>query len=1643
MGRSSAGGSRAAGGIGHEARCLAWAAVYMLAEDPLPGWASGRRVLSVGGQTNRPVDDVGLVTDTGGWVTIQAKKGMRIDRSAGGGLGEALRQLVEIDEVGVPDGASDTLRPLDPDRDLVLILSDDSAPRTVNADLSPVVNRLRVLPPTVPLADAAPSKKQQETLEVLKNHLRRCWVDRWARDMTDAEFRRLTSVLSIHALYIADDGEDYATVWVKLRDLAGEDATALELWKALLLEGQRLAEERLHLDRDGLVRILDAQGIVLRPLARLRPDINRLRALSAANMGLLGDAVSISTPDGPVRLVRSVEPALLAATGNLAVTGSPGSGKTVLLHRLATVAEPTHELVVLRSDDLRSSKAATRAELNLRHDLAEVLAGWSGKRPGLVLIDGIDQARGADAPGWLPQITAVLSETRWRIVATIRSFDLKYGPRWQKMFAGAPVDPSTADPALTGVRHLMVGDLTGAEVAVLRGASPSMAALLDEAGPRLRELLANPFNLDLAGQLLCEDGTDFRQIHSRAELLDQYWRRRIGQGPAALDRTRTLRAIVRGMLAGGRQAVNPVDLPAEATGDALTALHHNGVLREAPARPGSALAPTGFAHPVLFDYAVAMLALGDPRQPASLADALDGDPNLAMTVRPSLEYRLVFAWNADETRRAFWHLALRLTNLATGHPLAASQAARVAALQMNDATDVLLLADAATSAAADPAGTWGQAEARYLAFLLAAAVARNPRHEALACIDAVTCGLARHAHANDDVNLALLAAQLPVRAASRVDEDSTTGDAKYPWTAAAAIDCLAVALKDLSDPRRAMLADPVGRLLALTAQVDPIVLAEVITAVIAPDALRAWSVNAIRHMTRILPTIARKAPDLAVAIGLAPWQYEETRRTPTPLIDSAILGMSSNLQQEVEGERYTVGTEFARLMQADPVVGTTLLLRILQLPGMYRLPPVAEWREPPRVRQGTPLAFAGGHQVLLTMTDAFSQELERLAEASTRTAGDSGDQDSSAGQIVARLLDELHHGEVWKRLLSHAATAPSAALARALLPALSTPSLYAHHETWREAAHAARRAASLLAPEELARVRAAVGGITDARISPTRPEYREALGQRARTILAALDDATSDHGQAQPTLSALSTHPLNALPPVLDVSDIPVRAEWGIDIPVPGSIDDLARRIRVQLQSPAHTDRAGDASACASLLGLWDELSTFIAAEDLLRTEAVDLTVQIAERLADCPDTAPDSPLGVRIIAMLLSAVPDIIDSPDEDDGREVDRSSWASSLTASWGVTAATRSAQALVRLYRREPWQATHGQLIHESLNRLLDGPDPVYRLIASDALPSLFSEHDLLIAELEGRLALDADRHVATHLMRMLGGFLHRYPLRVDGVLQRLAAKPHWAVLSASPVGEQEVGPADQGSLGVQILAVLATVYDTPYARDVLATWLTAPIDHPGRATGALHCLSDLLNPADPGLKAAQDRLFGLIRVGIAQVRIAFTATQLPGPIEEQQQAIAGSAATFAENLARHLYSASGAFDANRPTQVPKMRGDLQRFALLILPVLEDLSTINVPRVTLNIVQMADHIAPAAPKRTLLIAVNAVTGDQAYWREHLGIDAALQLVRHFAADYRETLLGDSETTAAVRRLLESFVRLGWHQAIKLAEELDELFS
>ncbi len=1368
---------------------------------------------------------------------------------------------------------------------------------------------------------------------------------------------------------------------------------------------------------------------------RLRPDIRRLRDLTQANVQTPAAALTISAPEGPAALVRDVEPAIMDADGNLAITGAPGAGKTVLLHRLAAAQEAAGvDLVMLRAENLGSSTGKTRAELNITHDLGDVLTGWTGTRPGLLLIDGLDQTRGADAPVWLPDLARALSETRWRIVATIRTFDLKHSPRWRAMFAGGPATASP-DEELADVRHLVVGDLTDKELAPLRQASPRLADLLDQAGPRLRALLANPFNLDLAGRLLTESQADLLTVRSRVDLLDRYWQSRVSQGAGNLDRVRTLRELVHLMLADGRQAANPLSLPTGVTSESLEALQHDGVLRDLPQGAGIPLRPVTFAHPVLFDYAVAMLALGNTAKPDTMAEVLDGNPNLAVTVRPGLDYRLASVWATDSTRRSFWQLALRLASSGRGHPLAAAAAARVAAAELTVFPDIEELAHACTGARSDPGGAWGPPEASGLTFLVAASIASMPHVQpALDTLGALTRFLAAHARSTDDLNLALLAAQLPLRAVN-MQQAALHARPGSDWTAAA-VDCMQVALADLGDPRRAALASPAGRFLAAVAVGDPHATAEVVHAVLAPGALTAWGVTAVWPLIEQIPGIARTAPALAIAIGAGVWEYEEpqeTQDTATPLIDSGILGLTSNRRQDLEGARHFVATKFPALLEASPADGMELLAQVAELPRMYRWDYTPLAGDQPQLRTGDPFSFAGGDRSLPQMTDAFIQKIAQLAE----TCDDTGS--GSADEIVSTLLARLHNSEVWQRLLHYAAKATTLALSRALLPALTSPSLYAHPSTWVAAGHIAARLSSSLDPQTHLHLENAILQLPETWTGGHQAEVRTRLEQRRRVLLGALDpEKISIH--AREVLAGDQPGTAAQLPELPDDPEDPVGFLMPDPDPPPGTFEDLSRQVGIALQQSREPNTQTRADGLNKLVHLWRELKNAGSqpGRKATREQLADVRLQAAEHLTAAPEVTPGTELGSEVFACLLVALPTAMTgggNADEGDPQ------WTSA--GGWTVTPGTQAIQGLVLLLRREDWRATHGSEIASLLTRFLDSTNPVHRYLASHALPALHPQPDDLIDELDQRLRRETDEKTAAILMNLLARHAPSRPERADQLLEQLAALPQWAILRPSPDDDQEIGPADLAAVTVDLLTMLAAWNNTPYARTVVMAWLSRPLASPQRTTRAMICLRNLINPAKPSARHAQHQAFALLALPLDQLRATSLEAEQAATTSENLRERLTSALRIATHLVEHLYFASGAFDPQTPPQPSTLGGDLNRFSTLALPFLDKLSAIHYPAITHHIVQTIDHISAAHPRQALLIAAKAVTADPAYAREILGLDATIQLIQHYTADHRDLVLNAPQCTTAIRTLLEAFIRLGWDKAARLAEDLDELFT
>jgi hypothetical protein len=252
---------------------------------------------------------------------------------------------------------------------------------------------------------------------------------------------------------------------------------------------------------------------------------------------------------------------------------------------------------------------------------------------------------------------------RWRVIASVRKYDLRYGQEFQRLFAGAP-HTVFFDPIFRNVRHLNIPPLDDDELKQIASQSPQLADLVEAASGALRELLRVPFNLSLAASLL-EGGitvAELTPVRTQLELLDRYWdarvRRedRLGDAREAVLRLAVEEMVRRRSLRAPRSAVASDPAASTHLHDILSA---NVLVEWQPphaAKPDQSL--LAFSHHVLYDYAVERLLLRG--EPADLVSRLESSPDLALAIRPSLVLHFQHVWAQGPDRKAFWALVERI-----------------------------------------------------------------------------------------------------------------------------------------------------------------------------------------------------------------------------------------------------------------------------------------------------------------------------------------------------------------------------------------------------------------------------------------------------------------------------------------------------------------------------------------------------------------------------------------------------------------------------------------------------------------------------------------------------------------------------------------------------------------------------------------------------------------------------------------------------------------------------------------------------------------------------------------------------------------------------------------------------------------------
>jgi TPR repeat protein len=235
----SAGGARAAGGLIFQAEVFAWWAAQAVSDSaPRLGLDPEVRIDAVGCETGFPVDDVGVSLTGGGFILVQAKRGMRRLDPRAADLREAMDQLVRAMINGLQVNRI-AVRPVDVTRDRLVIATSHDSSQSFHV-AGQVCARLRGQPPSVPVLAAAVNEDERRALEALLTVVGAAWDAAAGRAPTDDDLERFLRVLEVRRLdFEADAGADRVRCEAML-----EHATVPQPFSVLVTIGMEAAETR-------------------------------------------------------------------------------------------------------------------------------------------------------------------------------------------------------------------------------------------------------------------------------------------------------------------------------------------------------------------------------------------------------------------------------------------------------------------------------------------------------------------------------------------------------------------------------------------------------------------------------------------------------------------------------------------------------------------------------------------------------------------------------------------------------------------------------------------------------------------------------------------------------------------------------------------------------------------------------------------------------------------------------------------------------------------------------------------------------------------------------------------------------------------------------------------------------------------------------------------------------------------------------------------------------------------------------------------------------------------------------------------------------------------------------------------------------
>jgi len=1635
------------GGADYQNRVAAWFATKMLAERDARHIVPPGTIVNLRSETREEIDDLLVATDQDSYAFIQAKRHLSLSALPTSDLAsvfdQCVRQFLHPNEVELRPWS----RPLSPERDRFLLITSSATPQQLRTDLATVLQRIPGLAPNQALQDAAQTAPETLALQTAIKHVERAWKSEMGRNATADEIKAVLSLLRIITLDVEAGGVHEREAISDLRAHVVEDSLQEYLaWTSVVEACKQTAILRSGIDLIQLRVLLRADHIRLQYEQGYRSEIAKLKQHTTDTLDLLKENASIKLPSREIKIARDVVTLLgpISPLPSFVIVGPPGAGKSGAVNDLAChLRAEENDVVCLAVDRLELTSAGRlRDELGLSRPLIDILKHWDGENQGYLIIDAFDAARGDTAASTLLDvIQQTQAISRWRVIVTVRKYDLRYSPRLRKLFPETgllTLGKLHSDPEFPLVGHIKVDAFTADELNRCCSQWDVLEQLKEVAPSPLRELLHMPFNLRLAAELL-DSGrapNDFAGVHGQTGLLKAYWQLRVELKGGSDEREGVLRRCVEAMVSARRLRMARQIIATN--GQALEELLKSNVLSEWQASPASQPIRQliSFSHNLLFDFAAEQVYL--PYDPDAFVSLLRTNPDLAIVLRPSLHMRFRLLWDTD--RAGFWGLTFHICGTDGLSPLIQSVPLTVVAEGAQQYADVEPLSSELANASGAAHRSASVAYRHLVGILISGRPENLPNLGALA---------------GPWSTLAVEATRQPefeqiANALSWAESSFGAWDLRTPEQAQE-VGLVARRILDFAwseQNRNGVLATAGIRAVCKTFDTDAAASASLLRRAFDADHLQKYGHEELQWIVRSVSTILNSDAAFVADLYIAAFSWREEAEDDTPIgTPSRIMGFKSNKRQDYQQALWELDQKFHELLEKDLSLATDVIVTVVphHSTHAHRSSKETEVFD----IEGIPSGLRADYSAIWdSHYGTFGSEPISMLHSYIRYLDEHVLANGTPLPlvIVEKLVRQGIVGAIWRQLLELALK--HEALRRQLRSAAWARPLLIGYDTERVMFRFVREVYPALSNSECARVEGVIMDIPT-RIKgsiygrETRDLYLGAIEGYSLQTIRAKRQQTLLRKAAKLRLEAPEESRMigGAMP----VPPPEIVYGWrGVDTQTPENkcLIELQKPLRDFIGSHMSVGQAPKYEDALELLpdmqAMWcalDDSGTSVPNEDVLH-ESFAFLIQAASKIAQTPDLGQCPKLADLVEHILITGSATLRPEVDEEQNAQFDAS-------GSWGSpTGRVEAAEGVMYLITE---QGATRVLRHPTFQRLLRDPSALVRSRISSSVLKLYEGERDVMWDLVERFAHDKSVQVRKSTVLALDQLARPKPQRSLRLISE--------ILESTDVSQE--GTDDLRRLAVQVLtqyyiwrndktaetSILKLISELPRTNAETGN-MTFPLRH-----GMMAKKGEGRGEDDASaVRERSVRIFSLIiDHATAVLKPLLQKLSEKRELDASEQAIFEDMLGLSLTLSRELYFAVGAFQEGRPYSAPKIETPEQVWLYHAIGKRWDsLAEVGEAKIAYSLTQSLEMFIPTDPE-TIFLRVGTILRASKAWGyqyEQMGFDLVLRIFTTYLAEHPEIFQTNPECLKIMRETLELFLTVGWAAARNLSYRLDELF-